>query len=244
MLEKNSTALDTMTMIERYKHTHRWLLIPLTMVILGFLPSYWMRFEEAPWRQHLHGLTATLWFVLLVTQPYLIAGGRTQSHRLFGMLALIVAGGVVISALGAIPYNFVNERMPDEAKYGLSFVDIVLVPGFAAAVIMAIKNGRNVDDHARWMISSVFWAVSPALFRLLMLPIFLLTGLGPDLVAPLALAAAGAANILILVILMWRDRRAHPAFVTAALGSLVLFTPVFVGNMQWWRNIADSLFTV
>lgn len=233
-----------MTMIKRYRHTHLWLLIPLSIVILGFLPSYWMRFAEAPWRQHLHGLTATLWFVLLVTQPYLIAQGRLQSHRLFGMLALIVAGGVVISALGAIPYNLVNERLPDEAKYGLSFVDIVLVPGFAAAVIMAIKNAGNVDDHARWMISSVFWAVSPALFRLLIVPFFLLTDFGPDLAAPLALAAAGAANILLLLVLMWRDERAHPAFVTAALGSLVLFSPALIGKMQWWRHIADSLFVI
>ncbi len=55
---------------------------------------------------------------------------------------------------------------------------------------------------------------------------------------------AGAANILVLSWLMYRDKRAHPAYLSAAIGSLVKFTAMAVGNMQWWRSLADSLFTI
>ena len=76
----------------RYRNTHLWLLLPFAVAVLGFVPSYWLRFFEVPWRHHVHGLTATLWFVLLVAQPYLISRGHAAQHRRYGMLALIVAG--------------------------------------------------------------------------------------------------------------------------------------------------------
>jgi len=230
--------------MNKYKNVHLWLLIPFAIVMLGFLPSYWLKLSEAPWRQHLHGITATLWFVLLVVQPYLITRGHKRQHRLYGMFALFLAGGVALSALSAIPYNLVNEGLPPAARYGLSFIDIVLMPGFILAVLMAVKNARQVDDHARWMISTVFWAISPGLFRLLFVPLVILET--PDLgsKAPLLLAISGLANILVLSFLMYRDKRAHPAYLLAAIGSLVFFVPMQVGEMQWWINLANAMFTI
>jgi len=230
--------------VNKFKNTHLWLLIPFAIVIVGFLPSYWLKFAEAPWRQHLHGITATLWFVLLVVQPYLVTRGHVRQHRLFGMIALLLAGGVALSALGAIPYNLVNERLPEVARYGLSFIDIVLVPGFLFALVMAIKTSKKADDHARWMISTVFWVVSPGLFRVFFIPLIMLNTTDIGSKVPLLLTSAGIANILVLSLLMFRDKRAHPAYLSAAIGSLVMFTPMTVGNMQWWRSLADALFSI
>jgi len=230
--------------MEKYKNAHLWLLIPFVIVMLGFLPSYWLRFTEAPWRHHLHGITATLWFVLLVLQPYLVTHGRARQHRLFGMVALVLAGGVTLSALSVIPYNLINERLPETARYGLSFIDIVLVPGFVISVLMAIKCSRRVDDHARWMISTVFWAVSPGLFRLMLFSLIIsgVSNIGSKM--PILLAVSGLLNILVLSILMYRDRRMHPAYLAAVIGSLVFFVPMAVGDMPLWRSLADTLFTI
>jgi hypothetical protein len=230
--------------MNQYRNLHLWLLIPCFIVLLGFTPGYWSKFLDAPWRHHLHGLTATLWFVLLILQPYLITRGHAQKHRLYGMLALILAGAVAGSALNMIPYNLVNERLPDTAKYGLSFIDIVLVPGFVIAVVMAVVTVKRVEDHARWMISTVFWAVSPGLFRLLFFPVFVLQIPDPGSKSPYLLAAAGGANIIVLTLLMLRDRQLHPAYVFAAAGSLVMFVPMKVGDMQWWRILADAIFSI
>ncbi|MEO1576642.1 MAG: hypothetical protein AAFU65_16975 [Pseudomonadota bacterium] len=230
--------------MKRYNNTHLWLLIPFAVAVLGFIPSYWLRFFEVPWRHHVHGLTATLWFILLITQPYLISRGRRDAHRRFGMLALIVAGAVVASGINLVPYNLVNDRIPEFARFGLSFVDVVLVPGFALAVIMAVLRSKQTDDHAHWMISTVFWAVSPALFRLLLGPAFALGAESFDAVVPYVLGSTGVVNIVVLAFLMFRERRMHPAYVLAALGSIVLFLPTVVGNMGWWRAIASAVFTV
>ena len=66
-------------MLTQYRNTHLWLLVPFGIVLIAFLPSYWLAFAEAPWRQHLHGLTATAWFILLIAQPYLVTRGHGQS---------------------------------------------------------------------------------------------------------------------------------------------------------------------
>ena len=229
--------------MNNYKNVHLWLLIPFIIVVVGYAPSYWLKFADAPWRHHIHGLTATLWFLLLMVQPYLVTRGHVRQHRLYGMFALALAGAVAASGLNVIPYNLLNERLPVTARYGLSFIDIVLIAGFVVAVFMALVNAKRVDDHARWMISTVFWAVSPGLFRLFLLPMFALQSPDMDGKFPYLLAMAGIFNLLVLSILMFRDRRLHPAYVFAAAGSLALFVPMQVGDMQWWRDLADAVFS-
>lgn len=230
--------------MDRFRNAHLWLLIPLAIALLGFVPSYWLRFGEVPWRQHLHGLTATAWFVIVVLQPWLATRGRIASHRRLGLIALMLAGGVIVSALGAIPYNLVNEFMPEEARYGLSFVDVVLVAGFTLAVVMAMQTVRSTEDHARWMISTVFWAVFPGLFRLINVLIALISGGEVAIPAPLVLAGMGILNLVLVGIIMLRERRAHPAYVLVAASSIVYFLPVPVAGMAWWRTVADTLFRI
>ncbi len=231
-------------MLAKYRNTHLWLLVPFGIVMLGFMPSYWLEFTEAPWRHHLHGLTATAWFLLLIVQPYVITRGHVARHRLFGMFALILAGGVVASGLAAIPFNLTSETLPSAARYGLSFGDVVLVGGFAASVAMAIRTVRQTDDHAHWMIASVFWALPPATFRLL-IPVGIAMSSGPpdfDSLAPKLLGGAGVINLVFLALMMWRDKRLHPAYVLAAIGSLCMFILLPVGQMSWWISIADAVF--
>jgi hypothetical protein len=232
-------------MLKNYKNTHRWLIIPFVVILLGFAPSYWLKLGDAPFRQHLHGLTATLWFIVLMMQPYLVTHGKARQHRLYGMFALFVAGGVAFSAAGTIPYNFLGS-LPDTGKYGLSFIDVIVVTGFSVAVLMAMRHAKNIDDHAKWMISTVFWAVMPGLFRLIFIAFAVTTqGNIPEWVTfPGVLATCGALNIAILAYLMYRDRQAHPAYLSVAAGSLAFFLPTTVYQWQWWRSLADTVFTV
>ena len=232
-------------MLNNYKNTHRWLIIPFVVIMLGFAPSYWLKLGEVPFRQHLHGITATLWFIVLIAQPYLVTHGKAKQHRFYGMLALFVAGGVALSAAGAIPYNF-QGSMSAAARYGLSLIDVVVVSGFSVAVIMAIRTAKDIDSHARWMISTVFWAVMPGLFRLIMITTAIISqGDFPDWVTtPGVIITCGLLNIAILSFLMIRDRHTHPAYLTAACGSIVFFLAPFASGWQWWRNLADAVFTV
>jgi len=124
--------------IRIFRHAHRWLLIPLVITLLGFTPSYFLALDEASWQQHLHGLSAMLWFGLLIVQPYLATHGRLAQHRVLGPIGLLLAGMVVASALGVIPGNIENAHSTE------------LPPLFPPAGLR--RSGRALESPGRVMI--------------------------------------------------------------------------------------------
>lgn len=155
-----------------FQKLHFWLLIPFLITLLGFR-SYWMDFSAAPLRWHLHGISATLWYIILIIQPWLYHNQPIQVHRKVGMFGLLIVGFVAASAMGVIRGNLTQpmESPLYEVRYSLSVLDMIFVAGFLLSVIAAIWNSKNTKVHARWMISTVFWVLSPATTRLSFLPL-------------------------------------------------------------------------
>ncbi len=153
-----------------YERLHLWMLIPFSIAMLGFIPSYWSQFTSATIGWHLHGLSATLWFLLLVVQPFIYTKGNIQLHRKVGILAILVAGFVAASALAVIR-GHIQDLDPEfdaiyDYRYSLSLTDLVYVAGFLLSVVMAVVHSKRLSWHSRWMVTSVFWALSPATDRL------------------------------------------------------------------------------
>lgn len=153
-----------------YRTLHYWLLIPFVITVLGFTPSYWSRFPDAPLNWHLHSLSATLWYLILVMQPFLFNQGNIKRHRQLGMIGLLVAGFVAASALSVVRGHIKDlDPVYDviyRYRYSLSLTDLMYVAGFIFALTMAILHSKRIDWHSRWMISTVFWVLSPATDRL------------------------------------------------------------------------------
>ena len=234
--------------IDVFRRAHLWLLIPLVITLLGFTPSYFMKLGEATWHQHIHGISATLWFVLLIVQPYLATHGQLPRHRLLGPIGLVLAGMVVASALAVIPANIENAQRTDLSPfispafyYGISFLDVVIAIGFSASVIMAILRIRSPRDHALWMISTAFWALSPGLTRLMAFSMIFTVGVEGRTLIEFIFAGTLPIAAAILVVMI-RLRQAHPALVLALAGNLVALLVAWLGNNETWRAVADSLF--
>jgi hypothetical protein len=132
--------------------------------------------------------------------------------------------------------------MDEAGQYGLSFIDVVLITGFAVSVVMAIRTAKNVEDHARWMIATVYWSVFPGLFRLSFLPIAIINGGEIPFRPESVMAALGVLNLAVIGTVMYRDRRIHPAYLSVAVASVIYFIHVQIAGMQWWRTLADALF--
>jgi len=234
--------------IRNLRHAHRWLLVPLFITLLGFTPSYFLKLGEATWQQHLHGISAMLWFILLIVQPYLATHGRLAQHRLLGPIGLVLAGMVVASALGVIPANIENAQnpgmppfFPPEFFYGISIVDLVIAIGFSVAVVMAMLNVRHPHDHALWMISTALWALSPGLVRLLAFSVMLTVGVEGRTLLDFVFIATFPIVAAILLIMI-RMRRAHPALVLTLIGNLLALLAGWLGGNETWRAIAVAMF--
>ena len=84
--------------MKKFQKAHLWLIIPFLIAFIGFYFSYWSKLKEAKFHQHLHGLSATAWYVLIIFQPFLYQRSKMNLHRKLGYIGVFLAGGVVFSA--------------------------------------------------------------------------------------------------------------------------------------------------
>ena len=248
-----ATAADarpavTPTGLTRYRNAHLWLLIPFAIVVLGFVRSYYLKFPDVPWAHHLHLVTATGWYMLVIAQPWLATHGQLERHRRWGLFGVFLAGMVVASALVGLTGNIENAGrtdMPpivsDTFFYGVTFADLVTIIGFSVAVVMAVLQRRQVHDHAAWMISSVLWVLFPALVRLMVLPVGLVLGFeGLSFIKVIYITVPLLLVVMAYLLLRFRFQ---PAMVWAFVGNLSFLLVEPVGDSATWRAICDAVFT-
>ncbi|WP_373494548.1 hypothetical protein [Aquiflexum sp.] len=172
MQRKNRASQNENVVMHRthYQYLHYWLIIPFVITIIGFYNSYWSRFTETPLNWHLHGMSATVWYTILIIQPYLYTKGKIKSHRTFGIIGFLVAGFVAASALSVVG-GHIKDLDPEidsfiyPYRYSLSLTDFIYIAGFLFSIIMSIIHRKDIDLHSAWLISTVFWVLSPATDR-------------------------------------------------------------------------------
>lgn len=162
--------------MEKYKSLYAWMLIPMMLMQLGIFKDYWGDFSDNAWSVHVHYWTGTVWYLYLIVQPYLATHGKLARHRTNGMVGLFVAGGVCLTAFSMMSRDLVNAQRslvnvdrfgPFQPWffYGVAVVEIVMMTAFAIAIIMSIIHRKKLEDHAWWLISTVFIIMMPALGR-------------------------------------------------------------------------------
>ncbi len=239
--------MDKQPKISLFPNAHLWLLIPFVLTVAGFYLSYWSRFSEAPWRQHVHGLSATAWYILVILQPWLIHNKFAKYHKKLGIIGVFLAGAVVFSAFQVMPFQVVNEFLPDVLKYGFSFADLCALTGFSICVIFGVLHAKNMNVHARWLISTVFWILLPATARLVYFPMLnAYEGNPPMTYLQVVHVCWFVTTFLPLVYLMYLDyqkeKKVYNAYLFTFIG--VSFYTLAIGPMghwQWWIDICHNL---
>lgn len=248
------TAKNVVRVPTDYRNFHLWMLIPFAISVLGFSYSYYLNLANATFHQHVHGISATLWYVLIVVQPYLIARKQdVRRHRSLGAIGTLLAGVVAGSALTIIPKNIDNVATLDPNgffnptfAYFAVVVDFALVSLFVASVVMAIHamKRRDLAGHVQWMMASVFFVLSPGLARLFGIASIVanqgdLTGISlvklavPSMIAMMAL----------IVVYFWRfGSFRHPAFWLLIAAHLTYLFVVPIGDNQALRSLLSVIF--
>lgn len=234
--------------MEKYKNLHLWLLIPFIIAVLGFMRSYYLNFTNVSFGNHVHGITATAWFIFVIIQPYLATRGHIEQHRMIGKIGVFLAGAVFASAMVMIPENIRfaltdidSPIAPDYFLYGVSFFDIVAITGFGFSVVIAVLRSKQIDEHAIWMVSSVLWALMPALARFALI-ILMITG-GQIMSFALIAMIITPAIMLTAIIIMYKLKRWHPAMLAVIIGHISVYLIIPLGHNQTWINIATALFS-
>jgi hypothetical protein len=163
-----STAHSAERRTNFYDRSPIYFALALLAVVVGFFPSYFGRLGQTDALHHLHGITATIWMVMLVGQSWLARVRKISLHRLVGKISLVIAPLFVVSGLLMVRAMLMSESGFNRA-FGvrLAFVDILTVVGFGAAYALAIYHRREIALHARYMAVTAVLALPPALARAL-----------------------------------------------------------------------------
>ena len=154
-----------------YPRAHYYLMVLLPLVGLAFWPGYFARLGETPWAIHLHGVTAMLWVLMLVSQAWAIHSGRRALHRATGrssflLVPVFFAGGfLVLQTMSR--RTFGGHPFYEVFGAGLGALDLLAVLFFAGFYYAALRNRRRVQLHARYMLATVLLLATPIASRVL-----------------------------------------------------------------------------
>lgn len=242
------------TTMSRYKTLHLWMLIPMLFMQFGIFRDYWGDFRSNAWSVHIHYWTGTVWYLYLILQPYLATHGQLAKHRTNGIIGMFIAGAVCLTALGMMHRDIVSAEMslvqrerfgPFEPWFffGVAAVEIVMMTAFGFAVIKSIIHRKQLEDHAWWLISTVFLIMMPALGRGVQ-NVYILWHLEemPDVNIMVPLYLTGAIILLLLLAGAWKYQKLkHPATWLAVAVNLFNFLLEPVGRSETVQAFLKNL---
>lgn len=227
--------------MKKYNNLHLWMIIPMIFMQLGIFMDYWGDFSDNAWSVHIHYWTGTAWYIYLIIQPYYATHGQMAKHRTNGIIGMFIAGAVCFTALSMMQRDLASADRalanPDRFGpfqpwffYGVAAVEIVMMTAFGFAIIKSIIHRKQYEDHAWWLISSVFLIMMPALGRGVQnLDIAIHAKNWPDINIMPSLYIAEGIILLLLLLSAWKYKKLqHPATWLAVVVNLfnMLLEPI------------------
>ena len=128
--------------------------------------SYTMHFN---WIMHFHGIIMMGWVLMLLVQPILILKGKIKWHRWVGALSYVLAPLVVLALYLANRDNYFSGLAEGGQHLAVRFLAVTFpdIVFFAILYSLAIFYRKNAALHMRFMCSTAFLFISPALDRIL-----------------------------------------------------------------------------
>lgn len=162
--------------MNKYKTLHLFMIIPMLFMQFGIFRDYWGDFSENAWSVHVHYWTGTIWYLYLIIQPYYATHGQIVKHRTNGIIGMFIAGAVCLTALSMMHRDIVSAERSATMRenfgpfepwffFGVAAVEIPMMIAFGFAVIKSIIHRKQIENHAWWLISTVFMIMMPALGR-------------------------------------------------------------------------------
>jgi hypothetical protein len=212
----------------------------LIVVFIGFSRSYYLR----PWMEappgfpvlstllHVHGLAFTIWFLLMATQPALVAAGRRGLHRKLGYvgaaLAVVMVPLAIVAGIDSVKRGGPPIGLPDpRIFFVLPFFDAMM---FAILVTLGVIWRNAAETHKRLMLLASVSLIGAAFARF--------PGIAP--LGPPAFFAASDLFILVGALYDLASRgRVHKVWIWGGLAIVV----VQIGRMMIAATPAWFAFT-
>ena len=224
-----------------YRHAHWYLLALFPLAGVAFWQSYLSQFSSASMEFHAHGITASLWLVLLIMQSWTIHHDKRPAHRTVGTASLILFPLFLMGGTG-IFFGMADRFVEGSAFHvlyapRLVWLDVVGVGGFAYFYYEALRQRRKVHPHSRYMLATSLFLLPPIFGRLSAIPLGVR---GPEDFEKLG-TGFQIANGIVAGIALWlafrSGKHGRPwalAGILTLVGALLYQT---IGGMAAWREL-------
>jgi hypothetical protein len=188
---------------------------------------------------HLHGLTGSVWLLLLLAQTGLVAANRRDLHMRLGLAAIPVGAILAITAVYvALEAATRGSTPPGWKPAQFLLVQFGTLGGFVILATLGLLWRRRSAWHKRLMMLATIAMMVPVCGR-----IWIMLGL-----RPYARGAVGGmilADLFVLALVLFDLRargRVHPATLWAG-GFLIALQPsrVLLSGTEAWQAIGRSL---
>lgn len=237
----------------------------LVIAVLGFVPTYFApmvqgRFKAPP-LVHIHGLVLFAWMAFFCTQTWLVAQGKTLSHRTWGVLGVAIATAMLFVVTAVVSLRIAQASLPGQpagVAHGVrafAWVSMGEIAFFIGAFALAIVYVKRPEIHKRLLLVATISLLGAPIARWFLT---LLAPHAPPLPAPpaglpavfappvfVAVPPALIGDLLLLIALWvdWRTRgKPHPVYLIGG-GLMVLLhaTQVQVAESPAWQAVAAAI---
>ncbi len=218
-----------------------WYLTALLLIVVaGFWKSYFaIPPEDTLATLHAHAIPLLLWLGMLIVQPWLIHSGNRKWHRVIGKASFALFPIVAVTTT-YIVFQDLGRNYDDplgEIALGNFFSGFVHVAILVAFYAMAIYHRRNLNLHARYMLSTALPLVTPGIFRVI---IFWLADFGFPVPSAFTMMTIVGIIPLALVAIDKLNGRIFPPFVYLTVAwSINLAGYKIVPFIDWWQDFAS-----
>jgi uncharacterized membrane protein YozB (DUF420 family) len=197
------------------------------VIIAGFsrtVPDDFTAGTRFPLLLAIHGTVFTLWIVLFVAQPAIVARGSLKLHRQIGWIGAGLAFAMVVMGLAATFFAVRFNSMPSFFPPPLFLVmNTIGIAVFGGLVTAGVRLRKKAEWHKRLMLCATISILGPGLGRLLPMESF---GRAAPMVMFAAILVFGMAGPIYDVVIR---RRVHPAYiwgVSTIIVSMVITGPI------------------
>jgi uncharacterized membrane protein YozB (DUF420 family) len=206
-----------------YVHAHWYFLAAFLAIVVGFWPTFYRPMGSGTALKNVHGITASLWYFVLMAQSWLMSRGLVRWHRRVAMSAIVLLPVLSVTALGNTSAMLTASIIPPEGRPIIAFIDFQLVAQIWVLVGLGLLHRRTPPAHKRFMAATALPGLSPALARLfgrLDINVF-----GPVQTTLLAIDLI----LLVLIAVDWRmgeKRLAYPLLLVWNIAIHILIMPL------------------
>lgn len=235
-----------------FRKAYLLVLALLALTFVAFWPSYLSDLPAAKMAHHFHAASAVLWTILAIVQSWTIHHDRIALHRKTGLAIFLlfplflVAGMWVIHVEAATLATGLND--PENkviAQFG--FFDPLANVGFALLFYGGLKYRHKVHLHARYMLATLLFVVSPIVFRLLGNFVPFLNSDTPETAYRFSYAMAGgnaAAIAIALYFYAQAPKHGRPFLIAAGFIAAQEITFETLGRIPAWAPMFGRVSTI